>query len=261
MPVLTRNEAQTRAQLIEARHYTVDLDLTQGDDTFDSRTVIHFTARTAGDTFLELKPATLRSVTLDGQPLDPDALADNRFPLTGLTPGDHELRIDAAMRYSRTGEGMHRFTDPADGETYVYTQLFLDDASATGQQGAARCRAALPTPEAKAAAWDRLFASDDLSNYLFTATAQGFWQPEQTELVADYVPRYYPQAQALAVRRGPAMAEAAGNHAFPLYEVTPAALALGEEHLASPDLTPALRRKLTDQLDALSRALRVRSTK
>ncbi|CAM5644585.1 aminopeptidase [Streptomyces spiroverticillatus] len=135
------------------------------------------------------------------------------------------------------------------------------DPSATGQQGAARCRAALPTPEAKAAAWDRLFASDDLSNYLFTATAQGFWQPEQTELVADYVPRYYPQAQALAVRRGPAMAEAAGNHAFPLYEVTPAALALGEEHLASPDLTPALRRKLTDQLDALSRALRVRSTK
>ena len=26
------------------------------------------------------------------------------------------------MRYSRTGEGMHRFTDPTDGETYVYTQ-------------------------------------------------------------------------------------------------------------------------------------------
>ncbi|GAA3490065.1 aminopeptidase N [Streptomyces cremeus] len=127
MPVLTRDEAQTRAQLIEARRYTVHLDLTQGDATFDSRTVIHFTARTAGDTFLELKPATLRSLTLDGHPLDPAALADNRFPLTGLTPGEHELRIDAAMHYSRTGEGMHRFTDPADGETYVYTQLFLDD--------------------------------------------------------------------------------------------------------------------------------------
>ncbi len=127
MPVLTRDEAQTRAQLIEARRYTVHLDLTQGDATFDSRTVIHFTARTTGDTFLELKPATLRSLTLDGHPLDPAALADNRFPLTGLTPGEHELRVDAAMHYSRTGEGMHRFTDPADGETYVYTQLFLDD--------------------------------------------------------------------------------------------------------------------------------------
>ena len=32
------------------------------------------------------------------------------------------------MRYSRTGEGMHRFTDPADGETYLYDAVFMDDA-------------------------------------------------------------------------------------------------------------------------------------
>ncbi|MFI0978852.1 aminopeptidase N [Streptomyces sp. NPDC021093] len=127
MPALTRDEAQTRARLIDVQRYTIDLDLNRGDATFDSRTVIHFTAHAAGDTFLEIKPATLRSVTLDGHPLDPAALTENRFPLTGLTPGEHELRVDAAMHYSRTGEGMHRFTDPADGETYLYTQLFLDD--------------------------------------------------------------------------------------------------------------------------------------
>ncbi|MEU6013347.1 aminopeptidase N [Streptomyces sp. NPDC047515] len=127
MSVLTRDEAQTRAQFLDVHRYTIDLDLTGGEETFDSRTVIQFTATAPGDTFVELKPATLRSISLDGQPLDPAALVENRFPLTALTAGAHELRIDAAMRYSRTGEGMHRFTDPTDSETYVYTQLFMED--------------------------------------------------------------------------------------------------------------------------------------
>ncbi|MFF3300461.1 aminopeptidase N [Streptomyces sp. NPDC002908] len=127
MSVLTRNEAQTRAQLLDVHRYTVDLDLTTGEETFDSRTAIRFTAHEAGDTFVEIKPETLRALSLDGQPLDPERLDGNRYPLDRLTEGPHDLTIDATMRYSRTGEGMHRFTDPADGETYVYTQLFMDD--------------------------------------------------------------------------------------------------------------------------------------
>ncbi|MFF5896506.1 aminopeptidase N [Streptomyces argenteolus] len=127
MSVLTRNEAQTRAQLLDVHRYTVDLDLTTGEETFDSRTAVRFTAHEAGSTFVEIKPETLRALSLDGQPLDPERLDGNRYPLDRLTPGPHELTVDATMRYSRTGEGMHRFTDPADGETYVYTQLFMED--------------------------------------------------------------------------------------------------------------------------------------
>ncbi len=127
MSALTRNEAQLRAQLLDVRHYAVTLDLTRGEDTFESTTVIRFTARSAADTFVELKPDELHSAELDGSPLDPAALADNRLPLTGLDEGPHELRIAARMRYSRTGEGLHRFTDPADGEAYVYSQMFMDD--------------------------------------------------------------------------------------------------------------------------------------
>lgn len=133
------------------------------------------------------------------------------------------------------------------------------DPSATGQEGAARCRAALPNAETKAAAWSRLFDSDDLSNYLFTATAQGFWQPEQADLVREYVPRFYPAATALGARRGPAMAEAAGRYAFPTYAIDEESLSLGDHHLTDEALTPALHRKLVDQLDDLRRALRVRS--
>ncbi|MFD3544926.1 aminopeptidase N [Streptomyces sp. NPDC058655] len=154
MSVLTRNEAQLRARLLDVQHYAVALDLTTGDDTFDSTTVIRFTARTAGDTFLELKPDELRSAALDGHPVDPAALDGNRLPLTGLTAGDHELRVDARMRYSRTGEGLHRFTDPADGETYVYSQLFLDDVQ--------RVFPAFDQPDLKAV-------------FAFTVTAPAHW--------------------------------------------------------------------------------------
>ncbi|MFJ2824099.1 aminopeptidase N [Streptomyces toxytricini] len=127
MPALTRSEAEARARLLDVHHYTVTLDLTGDGDTFDTTTLIRFTARATGDTFVELKPDELRSAALDGTPLDPAGLTGNRLPLAALTAGPHELRLDTRMRYSRTGEGLHRFTDPADGETYLYTQLFLDD--------------------------------------------------------------------------------------------------------------------------------------
>lgn len=133
------------------------------------------------------------------------------------------------------------------------------DPSATGEEGAARCRAALPDTSAKEAAWTAMFTGDALSNYLFTATAQGFWQPEQAELLQPYVARYYQDVVPLAVRRGPAIADAAGRHGFPLHAIDEESLTLGETCLTQPDLLPALHRKLTDQVDDLRRALKVRS--
>ncbi|KOU02227.1 aminopeptidase N [Streptomyces sp. NRRL F-5755] len=142
MPALTRDEAQTRARLLDVHHYTVDIDLTHGADHFRSRAAVRFSARIPGDTFIDVKPTELRSATLDGRPLDPDTLDGNRLPLPGLTAGEHELLVEATMPYSRTGEGMHRFTDPADGETYVYSQLFMEDVQ--------RVFAAFDQPDLKA---------------------------------------------------------------------------------------------------------------
>ncbi|MCX4551724.1 aminopeptidase N [Streptomyces sp. NBC_01387] len=182
MSVLTRDEAQLRAQLLDVQRYTIDLDLTRGDDTFDSRTVIHFTARTAGNTFVELKPAELRSITLDGQPLDPETLTENRLPLTGLTEGDHELHVDASMRYSHTGEGMHRFTDPTDGETYVYTQLFMEDVQ--------RLFAAFDQPDLKAVFDVTVTAPEDwsvLANGITRQNTPGHWQAAPTPPISTYL--------------------------------------------------------------------------
>ncbi|MFB7086668.1 aminopeptidase N [Streptomyces sp. NPDC056296] len=185
MSVLTRDEAQTRARLLDVHHYAIDLDLTRGDETFDSRTVIRFTVRgdtDATDTFVEVKPAELRTATLDGHPLDPATLDENRLALKNLTPGEHELRVEAAMRYSSTGEGMHRFTDPADGETYVYTQLFLDDVQ--------RVFAAFDQPDLKAV-FDLTVTAPQgwtvLSNGVTEHTGEGHWKAATTPPISTYL--------------------------------------------------------------------------
>ncbi len=185
MSVLTRDEAQTRARLLDVHRYTIELDLTTGEDTFDSRTVIAFTVRgdqEGTDTFVELKPAELRSVTLDGHPLDPEQLVENRLPLPALTAGEHELRVDASMHYSRTGEGMHRFTDPTDGETYLYTQLFMNDVQ--------RVFAAFDQPDLKAV-FDLTVTAPEgwtvLANGITEHLGEGRWQAATTPLISTYL--------------------------------------------------------------------------
>jgi aminopeptidase N len=182
MSVLTRDEAHTRARLLDVHRYTIALDLTTGDDTFDSLTAIRFTARADADTFVEVKPAVLHSVTLDGQPLDPARLDGNRLPLQNLTAGEHELRVHATMRYSRTGEGMHRFTDPTDGETYVYTQMFMDDVQ--------RVFAAFDQPDLKAVFDLTVTAPEEwtvLANGVTEHLGEGRWRAASTPLISTYL--------------------------------------------------------------------------
>jgi aminopeptidase N len=122
---LLRDEATARAELLSIASYAVDLDLTAEAD-FGSTTVIRFTCRRPGaTTFVELDGTPL-DVTLNGRDLG-TAIDGNRIALPDLA-ADNELRVVARGNWSRTGEGLHRFTDPADGQVYVWAQSFLDDA-------------------------------------------------------------------------------------------------------------------------------------
>lgn len=135
---LTRSEAAARASLVSAVHYVIDLDLTDGGDaeklTFTSTTCVSFSSG-EGKTFLDLRAAAVSSVILDGTDITADAVPlidgvydeDRGLHLT-LTGGHHELTVTADAVYSTTGEGLHRFTDPADNEVYMYTQFEAADA-------------------------------------------------------------------------------------------------------------------------------------
>ncbi|MFZ5845868.1 MAG: aminopeptidase N [Actinomycetota bacterium] len=126
---LTRDEARARAELLAVESYTVDLDLTTSDTTFGSTTVIRFSCSQPGaSTFADLVGATIHEVKLNGAALDPAVVyRDSRIQLDGLQ-AENELRVVADCTYSRTGEGLHRFVDPADDRVYTYTQFEVPDA-------------------------------------------------------------------------------------------------------------------------------------
>jgi len=125
---LTRDEAATRASLLDVTSYSIDLDLTTGDSTFGSTTTIVFACREPGaSTFADLVGATVHEITLNGEPVDVSAYADNRIALSGLA-ADNTLVVKADCTYSHTGEGLHRFVDPADDRVYLYTQFEVPDA-------------------------------------------------------------------------------------------------------------------------------------
>jgi aminopeptidase N len=128
---LTRDEARSRAGVVSDVTYAIELDLTgapSGAPTFPSVTAVTFNATAGASTFADLIADKVRSVTLNGVALDPDVVYDGaRIQLDGLAERN-ELVVVADCLYSRTGEGLHRSVDPADKETYLYTQFEVPDA-------------------------------------------------------------------------------------------------------------------------------------
>ena len=129
---LTRTEAADRARNLDVHGYDVELDLSSAPDkattTFLSTTVIRFAASEGTSTFADLIAPAVREIELNGNALDPDEVyADCRIRLDGLLQ-QNELRVVADCAYMTTGEGLHRFTDPVDGHTYLYTQFEVPDA-------------------------------------------------------------------------------------------------------------------------------------
>lgn len=125
---LTRIETEERAALISTHTYEVELDLTTSPDTFRSVSTVTFSATTAGaDTWIDLIAQSVQRIVLNGVELDPASYQDSRIPLPNLQE-ENTLTVDATCIYSHSGEGLHRATDPVDGEVYLYSQFEVPDA-------------------------------------------------------------------------------------------------------------------------------------
>jgi aminopeptidase N len=133
LPNLTRDQAVERAALVTVDNYRIDLDLTDGDGkpgerTFRSVTTVTFDALVGADTVIDIAAGTVRSATLNGRELDVSGYDESTGIALGGLAEHNVVVVDADCRYSNTGEGLHRFVDPVDGEVYLYSQFETADA-------------------------------------------------------------------------------------------------------------------------------------
>ncbi|MBB3667006.1 aminopeptidase N [Garicola koreensis] len=131
---LTREEARARSAAISVSHYQVHADLSDaaGENaaTYPVETRIDLTYTPTHDDaglsdyiFLDYIGASVESLSINGEPRPIDThVGGARILLSGLSEGQNVVEIRSHSRFSRSGEGMHRFVDPSDGQVYLYTQ-------------------------------------------------------------------------------------------------------------------------------------------
>ncbi len=200
---LTRDEASQRAGIVDVQSYDVSLDLSQARTdvtTFASTTTVRFTTSTAASTFVDLVAERVDAIVLDGRSVAPSDVYDGtRIMLADLGAGQHTLEVTAQCRYMTTGEGMHRFTDPADGETYLYTQFEVPDS-----------RRVFP-----------VFEQPDLkATFAFTVTAPAQWRVLSNQPTPVATPVDTPVDTAVATAGAPG-ADPSGEYAVWAFEATP----------------------------------------
>lgn len=127
---LTREIAEYRSNLLALTEYRIELDVSEAQsDTayFPVISKIFFTQLADGNFHLDFIGKSVDSVLIDGKEtfFEYDGA---RITFSALEPGAHEIFVKAQGEYSSTGEGLHRFRDPLDGETYLYTQFEPADA-------------------------------------------------------------------------------------------------------------------------------------
>ncbi|MGW8483988.1 aminopeptidase N [Microbacterium sp. NPDC055903] len=153
---LTREETAARSAAVSVHSIRVELDLREARDParsgFGTTTTLEFES-TAAETWLDFIGESVEEVVVNGasRPVVHDG---SRIALTGLR-GSNVVRVRAVGAYSRSGEGLHRFVDPVDGETYLYTQYEPADSR--------RVMACFEQPDMKAA-------------YTFVVHAPAGWQ-------------------------------------------------------------------------------------
>ncbi|MFF4008177.1 aminopeptidase N [Streptomyces sp. NPDC001717] len=189
---LSREEARERAELLSVDGYEVVLDVrsavedarpADGPRTFRSVTTIRFRAAAPGtSTFVDLIAPSVNSVTLNGRSLDTAAVFDGARIAVHDLASENVLVVDANCAYSRTGEGLHRFVDPEDGEVYLYTQYEPADAR--------RVYANFEQPDLKAPYRFEVTAPEGWqvwSNGAEESREAGVWRFAETKPISTYI--------------------------------------------------------------------------
>jgi aminopeptidase N len=185
-----------------------------------------------------------------GQQLDNVAgLLDGSVTLAGLTV-DQDLRWELVASLVVGGRM---------GQEQIDAELEQDNTS-SGQNAAALATAAIPTAEAKAAAWESIVVKGEVSNALQGSAVTGFTRVLDTALLEPYAEEYFAAVPGIVAERTFALAQQIVVGLYPAQLTTQATVDRTDEFLASlPEESAALRRMMLENRDGVARALRARA--
>jgi aminopeptidase N len=134
------------------------------------------------------------------------------------------------------------------------------DNTASGQNAAALAKAAIPTPDAKAAAWDSIVVKGELSNALQGSAVTGFTRVLDRSLLEPYAEKYFEAVPGIVATRTHALAQQIVVGLYPALLTTQATIDRTDGFLAAlPAESAALRRMMLENRDGVARALRARA--
>ncbi|MFJ1597913.1 aminopeptidase N [Streptomyces sp. NPDC088261] len=172
-------------------------------------------------------------------------LLDGTETVEGLAV-DTELRWAFVQRLAAVG--LH--------DTEEIAAEYERDKTSAGEQHATAARAARPTAEAKAEAWESVVESDKLPNSLQEAVIGGFVQTDQRELLAPYTEKYFAAVAEVWESRSHEMAQQVAVGLYPSLQVSRETLDATDAWLASAGPNAALRRLISESRAGVERALR-----
>ncbi|SDP73197.1 aminopeptidase N [Pedococcus dokdonensis] len=143
-------------------------------------------------------------------------------------------------------------------DDFVEERRAADD-TLQGRLSALLARAAMPSPAAKAWAWQELTANRSRSNYDLNALAQGFWLAEDLAVVRPYAERYFVDVPAMTAWVGEDAIARVATLAYPGRVVEQETVDRSEAALGGGGLSVAVRRAMVDAESELREALRSRA--
>jgi aminopeptidase N len=178
--------------------------------------------------------------------------------LSGLLDGSRTLtglEIDTEMRWVLLDALV---VGGAAGEPEIAAELARDDTS-SGRVHAAAARAAIPTPEAKAAAWRQIVDEGSLPNTVQAAVIGGFGRVLDPALLEPFVDPYFAALVPAWQTRTNEMASQIAVGLYPTLLASPELVERTERWLAESGAEPALARLVVESRDGVTRALRAQA--
>ncbi len=123
---LDRQTADSRKARVSGVEYELHVDVHSSMDWFSGEVTIRFSLTDPlSDLSIDFGGGTVHRVLVNGRPIRVDY---NGFFLTlpsgTLQSGANSVSVEFEHSYDEDGTGLHRFVDPADGLTYLFTYLW-----------------------------------------------------------------------------------------------------------------------------------------